>query len=51
MSRREHWEDVYARKSPETVSWYQPRPGLSLELIRAAGVSRADPLVDVGGGA
>lgn len=50
-SRRKHWEQVYADKGSESVSWYQRRPEVSLELIRAAGVSQGDALIDVGGGA
>ena len=33
---RGHWESVYRTKQPEAVSWYQPRRGLSLDLIRDA---------------
>jgi SAM-dependent methyltransferase len=33
------------------VSWYQRDPARSLEFIEAAGVSLADPILDVGGGA
>jgi len=51
MNRQEHWEKVYAGKAPETVSWYQPRPAVSLELVAAAGIRLQDPVIDVGGGA
>jgi len=33
------------------VSWYQPEPQVSLELIEALGVSPDDAVIDVGGGA
>jgi len=49
--RKAHWERVYATKSPEEVSWYQPVPALSLQLIEAAGILQDDPVLDVGGGA
>lgn len=45
-----HWEKVYATKASSEVSWYQPIPVLSLELIRATGVSPAAGILDVGGG-
>jgi trans-aconitate methyltransferase len=32
------------------VSWFQPRPSASLELIAVAGPDRTAPLIDVGGG-
>lgn len=51
MSRQSHWEKVYAGKAPEAVSWYQPRPALSLELVTTAGIRPQDPVIDVGGGA
>lgn len=33
------------------MSWFQPRPEISLELIHASGVHKTDALIDVGGGA
>lgn len=35
----------------DTRSWFQQQPTLSLQMLDAAGVSPADSLVDVGGGA
>ena len=49
--RKTHWEQVYRDKSPLQVSWYQPAPTLSWELIRAGGVDMDAALIDVGGGA
>ncbi|NTV46103.1 MAG: class I SAM-dependent methyltransferase [Chlorobiales bacterium] len=49
--RKAHWEQVYAGKSPEQVSWYQKVPELSLWLIHHTGVSHASPIIDIGGGA
>lgn len=51
FDRRAHWERVYCEKPPGEVSWYQARPGLSLQLIRNTKVSTTDPVIDVGGGA
>jgi hypothetical protein len=51
MDRKQHWEGVYRQKSEDQVSWFQPRPEVSLELIRAAGAQKTDALIDVGGGA
>lgn len=50
-SRKAHWENVYATKESVTVSWYQPVPEKSLELIRSAEVALQDSILDVGGGA
>jgi SAM-dependent methyltransferase len=46
-----HWDHAYRRRGSQAVSWYQPTPTISLELIGSLGVVRSDPLVDVGGGA
>ncbi|MBM4336322.1 MAG: class I SAM-dependent methyltransferase [Deltaproteobacteria bacterium] len=48
---RSHWERVYESKLPSEVSWYQPVPERSLELIRATGEPLDAPILDVGGGA
>ncbi|MSP50416.1 MAG: class I SAM-dependent methyltransferase [Alphaproteobacteria bacterium] len=50
VSRR-HWEEVYATKTGDAVSWFQQDPVPSLDLIDAAGVGREAAIVDVGGGA
>jgi hypothetical protein len=49
--RAAHWDEVYGRISTESVSWYQSRPTLSLELIDALGVGPDRAVIDVGGGA
>jgi hypothetical protein len=50
MDRRDHWNRVYQTKTPESVSWYQQRPDLSLELIAASCVGKDAGIIDVGGG-
>ncbi|MDH3429369.1 MAG: methyltransferase domain-containing protein [Gammaproteobacteria bacterium] len=49
--RKAHWEQVYATRESTEVSWYQPVPEKSLQLIRATGAPHAAPILDVGGGA
>ena len=51
MQPRQHWQQVYATKAADEVSWFQPQAATSLRLIRATGVSHAAALIDVGGGA
>jgi hypothetical protein len=48
---RAHWESTYAKKTPEEVSWHEPVPQRSLELIEAANVAKGASALDVGGGA
>ncbi len=46
-----HWEDVFRKKKPEAMSWYQPSLQVSLELIRSTGVGPGAAIIDIGGGA
>lgn len=48
--RTEHWNRVYATKRETGVSWYQPKPALSLALIREYAPQNAS-IIDIGGGA
>jgi ubiquinone/menaquinone biosynthesis C-methylase UbiE len=45
-----HWDDVYAQRAPEELSWFQPHASLSLELIDAMQLPQHTPLLDVGAG-
>jgi SAM-dependent methyltransferase len=47
---RQHWQTVYTTKAATDVSWYQPVPHLSLELIALAAPDRTAGIIDVGGG-
>lgn len=49
-NRRLHWDGVYQTKAPTEVSWYQPVPIRSLELIHGTGVRHDAAIVDVGAG-
>lgn len=51
MNRQEHWNQVYQTKAPDDVSWFQPRPAISLKLIEATGIGKDEGIIDVGGGA
>jgi len=46
----DHWQRVFTTKADAEVSWYQPRPEVSLELITAAAPDRDAAIIDVGGG-
>ncbi len=49
MDRKTHWQGVYSSKSDDELSWHQPDPQPSLDLIiEAAGVTGR--VIDVGGG-
>jgi hypothetical protein len=38
MERKTHWDEIYASKRSEELSWFQPEPMTSLHLIDAAGL-------------
>ena len=50
-ARRDHWEGVYSGTTFADVSWFQPRPERSLQLVEQSAVDRDDAIIDVGGGA
>ena len=51
QERQHHWEGVYHGKRPTEVSWFQNRPGISIDLIHKSGLSPDATIVDIGGGA
>jgi len=50
MNRKSHWESIYTTKASSTLSWYQPEPRRSLDLIKRSGLSKTARILDVGGG-
>lgn len=50
MSEKSHWETVYNSKQPHEVSWTQDVPQTSLDFINGFGLSKSDPIIDIGGG-
>jgi SAM-dependent methyltransferase len=49
--RRIHWDDVYAGKGANQLSWFEQRPAVSLDFIAATGATPRSAIIDVGGGA
>ncbi|MBN8602597.1 MAG: class I SAM-dependent methyltransferase [Planctomycetes bacterium] len=50
MNRTTHWENVYQTKCSTEVSWYEPDPKQSLDLILLAVGEKRGQVIDVGGG-
>ena len=50
MDKTEHWENVYQTKSSAEVSWYEPNPKQSLDLIVGAAGECRGRVIDIGGG-
>lgn len=51
VQKRAHWEAVYLTKPADSVSWFQPHPGPSLDALDRLGLPAGASLIDVGGGA
>ncbi|WP_410500029.1 class I SAM-dependent methyltransferase [Chitinibacter sp. S2-10] len=45
-----HWEQVYTSKSPDAVSWFQPKAAQSLAWIVEC-ADKDSQIIDIGGGA
>ena len=50
FNRKEHWEKIYGTKSLQEVSWYQPIPNTSLDMVKLFDLSKNAKIIDVGGG-
>ena len=48
--RKDHWEEVYATKNPDEVSWTQEIPKTSIDFISSFGVTKDARIIDIGGG-
>ena len=46
----EHWDNVYQSLAQDEVSWYQPNPDQSLQLIERLSLTKEASIIDVGGG-
>ncbi len=50
FNRKAHWEQVFTRKKPEEVSWYQPVPDTSLQFFSRLALPLDAAVIDVGAG-
>lgn len=50
-TRKNHWEDVYAKKSDGEMSWFQEYPQISIDFLKqAAPQNKSARIIDIGGG-
>ena len=49
-NKKAHWENVYATKNPDQVSWTQDIPQTSLNFINSFHLPRTAKIIDIGGG-
>lgn len=45
-----HWENIYATKTSNEVSWTQNIPKTSLDFLHSFNLRKDSPIIDVGGG-
>ena len=50
LNNRDHWENVFATKGEQEVSWFQPYPESSIEFIELFRMPTDANIIDVGGG-
>lgn len=50
-ARADHWEKVFREKALDRVSWHEAVPETSLRRLRAAGMTPANSIADIGAGA
>ena len=48
--KKEHWQDIYATKGMQEVSWFHKVPEISLDLIQKVAPNKDASIIDVGGG-
>jgi ubiquinone/menaquinone biosynthesis C-methylase UbiE len=48
--RKTHWEQVYATKAMDSVSWFQPDASPSISLLEEMQLAEDAAIIDVGGG-
>ncbi|MFI5156228.1 MAG: class I SAM-dependent methyltransferase [Chitinophagales bacterium] len=49
-SAKLHWEKIYETKSPAGLSWTEPIPRISLEIIHSLQLDPSASIIDIGGG-
>ena len=50
MDTKTYWENIYATKAPDRVTWYRAHLETSLALIERSARDRSASIIDVGGG-
>lgn len=48
--KKNHWENVFSIKAENEVSWYQPNPETSIQLVKACKLPKDVRIIDIGGG-
>lgn len=49
-NKKQHWENVFSTKSINEVSWYEPKPVISLQFVQEYNIAKTAAIIDIGGG-
>lgn len=49
-TNKQHWENIYANKQPDEVSWAQQAQEPPLRLIHEFNLPKSASIIDIGGG-
>ena len=47
-NKKSHWENVFATKNPNEVSWTQKYPKTSMEYLENVNLSKTANIIDIG---
>ncbi len=50
MDNKQHWDNVYASKQSEDLTWYQQHERISLDIIKNVAPNITSNIIDIGGG-
>lgn len=50
MSRSDHWNKVYRKKSETELSWHQDDPAVALNIMKKVGLAAGSAFIDIGAG-
>jgi 2-polyprenyl-3-methyl-5-hydroxy-6-metoxy-1,4-benzoquinol methylase len=49
-NKKQHWENVFTNKAANEVSWYEPKPIISLQFLQEYNIAKTAAIIDIGGG-
>lgn len=49
-NKKQHWENIFTSKTANKVSWYEPKPIISLQFLQEYNIATTAAIIDIGGG-
>lgn len=50
LDLKKHWGNIYQTKELKKVSWYQPKPEISMDFLNQYSIPKTSKIIDIGGG-